>query len=79
MSGKEERRLDWFDSIAGNGISELYVPKSIEMSASQMRQFFAEDDFEKWKSYTNPKLWPRYRQLRQIALASQGNLETKSI
>lgn len=79
VSGKEERRLDWFDSIAGNGISELYVPKSIEMSASQMRQFFAEDDFEKWKSYTNPKLWPRYRQLRQIALASQGNLETKSI
>ena len=46
VSGKEERRLDWFDSIAGNGISELYVPKSIEMSASQMRQFFAEDDFE---------------------------------
>ena len=79
VSGKEERRLDWFDSIAGNGISELYVPKSIEMSASQMRQFFAEDNFEKWKSYTNPKLWPRYRQLRQIALASQGNLETKSI
>ena len=79
VSGKESRRLDWFDSIAGNGISELYVPKSIEMSASQMRQFFAEDNFEKWKSYTNPKLWPRYRQLRQIALASQGNLETKSI
>lgn len=79
VSGKEARRLDWFDSIAGNGISELYVPKCIEMSASQMRQFFMEDDYEQWKSYTNPRLWPRYRQLREIALAAQGNLETKSI
>ena len=79
VSGREVRRLDWFDSPAGSGISELYIPKSIEMSASQMRRFFAEDDFEQWKSYTNPKLWPRYRQLREISLASQGNLETKSI
>ncbi len=79
VSGREVRRLDWFDSPAGRGISELYIPKSIEMSASQMRRFFAEDDFGQWKSYTNPKLWPRYRQLREIALASQGNLETKSI
>lgn len=79
VSGKEERRLDWFDSIAGNGISELYVPKSTQMSASQMRQFFADDDFEQWKAYTNPRLWPRYKQLREIALAAQGNLETKSI
>lgn len=79
VSGKEERRLDWFDSIAGNGISELYVPKTTHMSASQMRRFFAEDDYGQWKSYTNPRLWPRYRQLREIALASQGNPETKSI
>ena len=79
VSGREVRRIDWFDSPSGSGISELYIPKSIDMSASQMRRFFAEDDFEQWKSYTNPKLWPRYRQLREIALASQGNLETKSI
>lgn len=79
VSGKEERRLDWFDSIAGNGISELYVPKTTQMSASQMRQFFMEDDYAQWKSYTNPRLWPRYGQLREIALAAQGNLETKSM
>ena len=79
VSGREVRRIDWFDSPSGSGISELYIPKSIDMSASQMRRFFADDDYEQWKSYTNPKLWPRYRQLREIALASQGNLETKSI
>ena len=79
VSGREVRRVDWFDSPSGSGISELYIPKSIDMSASQMRRFFADDDYEQWKSYTNPKLWPRYPQLRQIALASQGNLETKSI
>ena len=79
VTGREERRLDWFDSAAGSGISELYVPKAIQMSASQMRKFFAEDDFAQWKTYTNPKLWHRYSQLRQIALASQGNWETNSL
>ena len=44
-----------------------------------MRQFFADDDFEQWKAYTNPRLWPRYKQLREIALAAEGSLETKSI
>ena len=48
-------------------------------AASQMRQFFAENAFERWKVYTNPKLWPRYEELRILALRSAENRETRSI
>ena len=34
VSGKETRRLDWFDSVAGVRIAELYIPKTVEISAS---------------------------------------------
>ena len=79
VSGKEARRLDWFDSVAGLVISELYIPKSIDISATEMRQFFLADDFESWKKHTNPRLWSKYPELRQIVLASQSRRETDSI
>ena len=79
VSGKEARRLDWFDSVAGLSISELYIPKSIDISATEMRQFFLADDFESWKKHTNPRLWSKYPELRQIVLASQSRRETDSI
>ena len=79
VSGKESRRLDWFDSVAGLAISELYIPKSIDISATEMRQFFLADDFESWKKHTNPRLWSKYPELRQIVLASQSRRETDSI
>lgn len=79
VSGKESRRLDWFDSVAGLAISELYIPKSIDISATEMRQFFLENDFESWKDHTNPRLWSKYPELREIVLASQSCQETDSI
>ena len=79
VSGKESRRLDWFDGVSGLAISELYIPKTIDISATQMRQFFLRDDFESWKNRTNPKLWSKYPELRQIVLASQARQETDSI
>ena len=79
VSGKEARRLDWFDSVAGLAISELYISKSIDISATEMRQFFLADDFESWKKHTNPRLWSKYPELRQIVLASQSRRETDSI
>lgn len=78
ISGKELRRVSWFDGLDVN-ISELYIPKTIEISASQMRQFFIDDDKESWKRYTNPALWDQYDRLRAFVLASKDNLETQSI
>ena len=79
VSGKESRRLDWFDSLRGGRIAELYIPKTIDISASKMREYLIEDDRAAWESYVNPKNHPLYPQLRTLALASQENRETQSI
>ena len=79
ISGKEMRRVSWFDGIDDVRISELYIPKTIDISASQMRNFLLEDDRESWQRYTNRALWGQYEPLRKIVLESRDNLETSSI
>ncbi len=79
VSGKEDRRIDWFDSVKGLTISELYVPKTVEISASAMREFMIRNDKESWMRYTDPKLWDRFEELRQIVLSSHLNQFTSSL
>lgn len=79
VSGKESRRLDWFDSVAGVRIAELYIPKTIDISASQMRQLLIDDDYAVWAQYTNEKNHGMYALLRSAVLASKDNMQTQSI
>lgn len=79
VSGKEERRVDWFDGIEGVSASELYVPKILDISATAMREFFISGNFEEWKKYTNEKLWDEYDALRAEVIVSKDNLETASL
>lgn len=79
ISGKEMRRISWFDGIEGLRISELYIPKTIDISASQMRQFLIQDDRESWQRYTNRALWGQYDMLRDTVLASCSCQETASM
>lgn len=79
VSGKESRRLDWFDSVNGLRIAELYIPKTIEISASQMRGFLIADDRAQWEAYVSPALREMYPELREAVLASKDNLNTQSI
>ena len=79
VSGKESRRLDWFDSVQGVRIAELYIPKTIEISASKMREYLIADDRKVWESYVNPKNHSLYPELRALALASRSHQETQSI
>lgn len=79
ISGKEERRIDWFDSAVGVTVAELYVPKIIEMSSTCMRNFFIEDNRSEWERYTPPELREDYEQLRDAVLAAKDNLFTDSI
>lgn len=79
VSGKEARRVSWFDSVDGASIAELYIPKTIEISATEMRDFLINDDCESWKKYTDSKLWGKYEKLRQEVLLSKDNSETYSI
>lgn len=79
ISGKEERRINWFDGVGEVDISELYIPKTIHISASQMRAFFLDGDRESWQRYTNPILWGQYDTLRRLVLESKDHGETASL
>lgn len=79
VSGKEGRRLDWFDSVTGLAISELYVPKKIYISATNMREHLINDDFESFKTYTSEVLWDDYEMFRETVLNCKDNLKTSSI
>ena len=79
VSGKEARRIDWFDSVKALTIAELYVPKIIDISASQMRGYFLSGDAEAWKRYSDPVLWDEFEPLRAVVEAAQGNTETASL
>ena len=79
VSGKEERRVSWFDSVEGVSVAELYVPKIIDVSASRMREFFISDRFDEWKEYTPKALWDDYEEMKAAVLAAKDNLYTDSI
>ena len=79
ISGKEGRRIDWFDNAARLAISELYVPKSIDISGTRMREMFLNDEEEEWRKYTNPANWHEYGKLRELFLLAKDRTETNSI
>ncbi len=79
VSGKEGRRSSWFDNASGLNVSELYIPKTIDISASDMREFFLNKDFENWKKYTNPALWDEFNKLGEIVSGCKDVLETDSL
>ena len=79
VSGKEQRRISWFNGADGEGIAELYVPKIIDISATQMRGFMLEGDLESYKKFTPSRLWKDFERLREIVISSMENIETSSI
>lgn len=79
ISGKEERRVDWFDSVKGLSIAELYIPKTIDISASKMREMFINNEFDTWKEFCDKRLWNDFSKMKKIVLESQKNTETSSI
>ena len=79
VSGKEARRISWFDGVQGVQISELYIPKTVDISASRMRSFFLRGERELWQQYTNPILWSRYDLLQKMVLESRDNDRTASL
>ncbi len=79
ISGREARRVDWFDGIEELVLSELYVPKSIEISASEMRKLMLENNYKEWKKYAPKALWGDFEEMRRTVERSYGNKQTKSI
>ena len=79
ITGREERREGWFSGPNGMNVAELAVPKSVPLSATQMREWLIHGDKEKWSEATAPALRERYSALRETVLASVGKKETDSI
>lgn len=79
ISGKEGRRLDWLDSANGSATAEMYIPKTIDISASELRECLIRGDEDEWRKYSDPRLWGRFRELRGIISGSYQNKETASI
>ena len=79
ISGKEERRVSWFDGINGCRIAELYIPKTIPISASALRRALAEDDRAAWEEFVSPQLYPLYGILREQYLKAMSNSFTESL
>jgi bifunctional NMN adenylyltransferase/nudix hydrolase len=77
VSGKESRRTSWIDDDWN--IAELYVPKSIDISATKMIQFVIEDNKEEFERYIEPSIKARYDDIRKAVIASQDKLDTQSI
>ncbi len=76
ISGEERRRDSWFNDDA---IDELFIPKTIDISASQMTRFLLDDDRKSWEQFIHPALRDSYDEYRNAALLYKDNLSTDSL
>ncbi|MBR4769250.1 MAG: adenylyltransferase/cytidyltransferase family protein [Lachnospiraceae bacterium] len=79
VSGRESRRIDWLGSGKGQNIAELYVPKTIDISATAMRSFILSGDRSLWERYTDPHIFDLFGRMHELVLKARGNTETKSL
>lgn len=79
VTGREERRAGWLDCEAGAGTAQLFIPKTVDITASRMRGYLANGDRESWKKFTDKRLWDEFEDLRRAVLSSQGNTKTDSV
>ena len=78
VSGKEERRVNWFDG-GDSRIAELYVPKTVAVSATDVRAMILNGDEAGWRAFTDPRIWDRFSSIRRAVEASAGSSGTASV
>ncbi len=79
ISGKEERRASWFDGAKGASAAELYIPKTVDISASRIRELFLNGEYESWKKYSDERIWELFPEMRKAVLKSYGNTGSASL
>lgn len=79
VSGNETRREDWFSSDRGENLARLFIPKTIDISATEMRKFLLGNEKENFLKFVSPSLYCEYDFMRDRILSVSGNCETKSI
>lgn len=73
ISGEEERRFEWKLPLY-----QLYVPKTIDVSATKIRASLLEDDRETFEKYTHNKLHKEFDYLKAF-MQQITDTNTKSI
>jgi len=76
ISGKENRRNNWFEN---HDIDELFIAKSDNICASDLRQAIIDDNTEVWERSIPSVLHKQIPEMRKIILESCDNKETQSI
>ena len=67
--GKDKNIFKCFDKEDVKNISEILVDrKSLEISATKMREYMINDDYDNWKKYANTNIYERYEELRNILI-----------
>ena len=65
--GKDKNIFKCFPKDIVRNISEIMVDrKQIEISATKVREYLKNDDFENWKKYTNKKIHSKYNKLKEF-------------
>lgn len=63
--GNDEPRSKWFDPDAIKSMTEVVVSRAkLPISATLMRGYLTQDDYEEWTSHANPKIHKYYDELR---------------
>ena len=77
ISGEEARRISWINPEYGTAV--VFVPKSIDISATRMTEYMLEDNRSAWTEYIADGLADQYERIRETVLAVQDKTETRSI
>lgn len=63
--GKDKNINKCFPPHIVSNITEIFVDRmSLEISATKMREYLLNDDFESWKNYANSKIHKEYTTIR---------------
>lgn len=64
--GKDKDIFKCFPKEIVKNISEVYVDrKALQISATKMREFLRDDNYEEWKKYADPKIYFKYDELKE--------------
>lgn len=67
--GKDESRKGWFSEEDSKNFSEIIVARNkIEISATKLREYMAQNEKGKWKKYVPEQIWDMYDVLREELL-----------
>lgn len=67
FSVKEQRKDSWMSDFP---ITEIYIPKTINISSSTLKYLLYRDNKAKWKEYIDERFWRDYKHMKKIVQMS---------